>query len=66
MGFATSIQPCPSSCECCSRQRTEERAVAIAKQWLEQYEPPALDVAKDEELRDFVKNKKDSMPDAFH
>jgi trimethylamine--corrinoid protein Co-methyltransferase len=46
-------------------KRTEERAVAIAKQWLEQYEPPALDIAKDEELRDFVKNKKDSMPDAF-
>jgi trimethylamine--corrinoid protein Co-methyltransferase len=46
-------------------KRTEERANAIARQWLEQYEPPALDQGIDEALKDFVEKKKDSMPDAF-
>ena len=46
-------------------KRTEERANAIARQWLEQYEPPALDQSIDEALKVFVQQKKDSMPDAF-
>jgi len=46
-------------------KRTEERANAIARQWLEQYQAPDLDPALDEALKDFVRQKKDSMPDAF-
>jgi len=46
-------------------KRTEERANTIARQWLEQYEPPPLDPGMAEALRDFVQQKKDSMPDAF-
>ncbi len=46
-------------------KRTEERANTIARQWLEQYEPPMLDQGIDESLKDFMRQKKDSMPDAF-
>lgn len=46
-------------------KRTEQRANAIARQWLEQYQAPDLDPAIDEALQAFVKAKKDSMPDAF-
>ena len=44
----------------------EVRANEICRQWLAAYEPPALDPAIDEALRDFVARKKESMPDAFH
>ena len=46
-------------------KRTEERANTIARQWLQQYEAPPLDPGMAEALRDFVRQKKDSMPDAF-
>jgi len=37
----------------------------IWKQMLNDYEAPALDVAKDEELQAFVTQKKASMEDAW-
>lgn len=46
-------------------KRTENRANAVARQWLEQYQPPEIDLAIDEALREFVQQRKDSMPDAF-
>jgi trimethylamine--corrinoid protein Co-methyltransferase len=46
-------------------KRIEERANALCKSWLESYEAPALDPAIDEALLAFIKQKKDSMPDAF-
>jgi len=43
--------------------------IAIAnarwKKLLNDYQAPALDEAKDEELREYIAKKKDSMPDAF-
>lgn len=47
------------------QKRVEERANALCKSWLESYEAPALDPALDEKLLAFIKQKKDSMPDAF-
>jgi trimethylamine--corrinoid protein Co-methyltransferase len=47
------------------QKRIEERANALCKAWLESYEAPALDPAIDEALLAFIKQKKDSMPDAF-
>lgn len=41
------------------------RANGIYKKMLKDYQAPALDVAIDEALLDFIKQKKDSMPDAF-
>jgi trimethylamine--corrinoid protein Co-methyltransferase len=46
-------------------QRTEDRANKIARQWLEQYQEPGLDAGIDEALLDYMRRKKDSMPDAF-
>ncbi|MEZ5789768.1 MAG: trimethylamine methyltransferase family protein [Nitratireductor sp.] len=46
-------------------KRTEERANQIARSWLDNYQAPDLDPALDEALKDFIKQKKDSMPDAF-
>ena len=46
-------------------QRQDQRANKVARQWLEAYQAPELDVAKDEELQAFIQMKKDSMPDAF-
>lgn len=45
--------------------RHEQRANKIARNWLENYEAPFLDPEIDEKLKAFIKNKKDSMPDAF-
>ena len=45
--------------------RTEQRANKIARDWLEAYQAPDLDEGKNEELVHFIKQKKDSMPDAF-
>jgi len=44
---------------------TATRANGIYKQMLNDYQAPALDVAIDEALLDFIKQRKDSMPDAF-
>ena len=41
------------------------RANETAKKWLDNYQAPALDVAIDEALRDYIKVRKDSEPDAF-
>ena len=46
-------------------KRTEERANQIARNWLDAYQPPALDEGIDEALREYIQQKKDSMPDAF-
>jgi trimethylamine--corrinoid protein Co-methyltransferase len=43
----------------------EQRANALWKKWLAEYEAPPLDPGIDEALRDFVARKKASMPDAF-
>ena len=45
--------------------RHDQRANKIARKWLESYQAPQLDIAKDEELQAFISAKKDSMPDAF-
>jgi trimethylamine--corrinoid protein Co-methyltransferase len=42
-----------------------QRANALWKTWLADYEAPALDPAVDEALQAFVQQRKDSMPDAF-
>jgi len=46
-------------------KRIEQRANALCRSWLDTYEAPALDPALDEALLAFVKDRKDSMPDAF-
>jgi trimethylamine--corrinoid protein Co-methyltransferase len=43
----------------------EQRANALWKKWLADYEAPPLDPGIDEALKDFVARKKASMPDAF-
>jgi trimethylamine---corrinoid protein Co-methyltransferase len=43
----------------------EQRAGVLCRTMLSSFEAPALDPAVDEALLDFVKRKKDSMPDAF-
>ena len=42
-----------------------QRANAVWKQWLDEYEVPALDPAKDEEIQAFVEIKKALMEDAW-
>ena len=44
---------------------TVQRANALCKKWLEDYEAPALDPGVDEALMAFIRERKDSMPDAF-
>ena len=44
---------------------TARRANALWKKWLADYEPPALDPSVDEALQAFVRQRKESMPDAF-
>ncbi len=46
-------------------KRTEQTANETARQWLNSYQPPALDPALDEALQSYIANKKESMPDAF-
>ena len=46
-------------------KRIEQRANALCRSWLESYEAPPLDPAIDEALLAFIKERKDSMPDAF-
>ncbi|MGH6923703.1 MAG: trimethylamine methyltransferase family protein [Propylenella sp.] len=43
----------------------EQRANALWKKWLADYEAPSLDPGIDEALQDFIARKKASMPDAF-
>ena len=45
--------------------KTEQRANKVARSWLDSYQAPALDEAKDEALISFIREKKESMPDAF-
>lgn len=45
--------------------RIEARAARQVDEWLAAYQKPALDPAIDEELQAFIRQKKDSMPDAF-
>ena len=43
----------------------EQRANALWKKWLADYEAPPLDEGIDEALKEFIAKKKASMPDAF-
>jgi trimethylamine--corrinoid protein Co-methyltransferase len=45
--------------------RAEQRANLTARKWLDAYVAPDLDPAVDEALQNFIRTKKDSMPDAF-
>jgi trimethylamine--corrinoid protein Co-methyltransferase len=47
------------------QKTAEQRANALWKKWLAEYEMPPLDPGIDEALKDFVAKKKASMPDAF-
>ncbi len=44
---------------------TAQRANWIWKKWLADYQAPPIDPAVDEALQAFIREKKDSMPDAF-
>lgn len=46
-------------------QRIEQRANQQVRKWLNDYQAPPLDEAIDAQLLDFIKLKKESMPDAF-
>jgi trimethylamine---corrinoid protein Co-methyltransferase len=46
-------------------KRIEQRGNELVRRLLDSYEAPALDASIDEELLDFIRRKKDSMPDAF-
>jgi len=43
----------------------EERANALWKKWLAEYEAPPLDAGIDDGLQEFIARRKASMPDAF-
>ena len=45
---------------------TAQRANGQWKRMLAEYESPALDVAIDEELRDYIARRKSEMPDASY
>jgi trimethylamine--corrinoid protein Co-methyltransferase len=47
------------------RKSADQRANGLARRWLESYEAPALDQGIDEALQAFIRERKDSMPDAF-
>ncbi len=46
--------------------RTEERAAALVAKTLAEYEPPPLDEATDEALRDYIGKKKSAAPDMWY
>lgn len=46
-------------------KRADQRANALARQWLEKYQAPDLDAGIDDGLKDFIAKRKESMPDAF-
>ncbi|QKV20489.1 trimethylamine methyltransferase family protein [Oricola thermophila] len=47
------------------RKPAEQRANALARKWLENYEAPALDEGIDEALQAYIRQRKEAMPDAF-
>ncbi len=47
-------------------KNSERRAYERWNQMLNEYEAPPIDEAKDEELREFVTRRKESMPDAWY
>jgi trimethylamine--corrinoid protein Co-methyltransferase len=47
------------------RKTAQQRANAIARNWLDSYQQPDLDPGIDEGLKDFIARRKESMPDAF-
>lgn len=46
-------------------KRIEQRANALCRSWLDHYEAPPLDAAIDEALLEYIRKRKESMPDAF-
>jgi trimethylamine--corrinoid protein Co-methyltransferase len=48
------------------RKDAPQRANAIWKKMLAEYEAPPLDPGLDEALQEFIRKKKESMPDAWH
>jgi trimethylamine--corrinoid protein Co-methyltransferase len=48
------------------RKDTPQRANAIWKKMLADYEPPPIDPGTDEALQEFIRKRKDAMPDAWH
>ncbi len=46
-------------------RRLEDKGRDLVRKWLDAYEAPPLDPSIDEALNDFIRRKKDSMPDAF-
>lgn len=46
-------------------KRIEDRANALCRNWLENYQAPPLDPAIDEALLAFIAQKKEAMPDSF-
>jgi trimethylamine---corrinoid protein Co-methyltransferase len=46
-------------------KRIETRANALCRSWLQNYQAPELDAGIDEALLAFVRQRKESMPDAF-
>ena len=48
------------------RKDTAERAFDRWNELLAEYEPPPIDAAVDEELRDFVARRKSELPDAWY
>ena len=48
------------------RKDASQRANAIFKRMLSEYEAPAIDPGIDEALRDYIERKKASMPDATY
>ena len=48
-----------------SRSVPDRRANTLYRKMLAEYEPPAIDPAIDEAVLDFIRIRKESMPDAF-
>ena len=46
-------------------KRTEQVANSTAREWLNNYQQPALDPAIDEALMSYIARRKEAMPDAF-
>ncbi|MDA4844694.1 trimethylamine methyltransferase family protein [Hoeflea poritis] len=46
-------------------KRIEARANELCRNWLESYQAPPLDEGINDGLRDFIRHKKEAMPDAF-
>jgi len=46
-------------------KRIEARANDLCRKWLDSYQAPHLDEGINDQLREFIVRKKESMPDAF-